>query len=210
MGIFITFEGVEGCGKTFQSHAIYKKLCRVGMPAVLTWEPGGTPLGNKIRRLLKGKSHDSISPISELFLFAASRFHLVQEVILPSLQQGMVVICDRFADSTMAYQGYGRGIDLETIESIREMVCGTLKPDLTILLDFPPTAGLARKQSDKDRFELENIAFHKRVRAAYRKMAKSEPERWMVIDAGLSRIKISNLIWQRVTNLISRNTGTLI
>ncbi len=206
MGIFITFEGGEGCGKSFQSKALYLKLNGLGIPVELTYEPGGTGLGNEIRRLLKRKRQGIVSSEAELFLFAASRAQLVAEVILPSLQKGAVVICDRFTDSTIAYQGYGRGIDLETIKMLNRITTQELKPDLTILLDIQVEKGLNRKRANsEDRFEGEGLTFHNRVRSGYLQLALKEPRRWLVIDATLSRATISNIIWSEVSQLLPRS-----
>ena len=203
MSLFIAFEGGEGCGKSTQAKALWKKLSRLDIPAELTHEPGGTTLGNELRHLLKRKRQDTISPEAELLLFAASRIQLVSEVIRPKLREGKVVICDRFADSTTAYQGYGRGIDLANIKAINELSTQSIKPDLTILLDTSTQKGLSRKQSKmKDRFETEEIAFHNRVRDGYLRLAAQEPERWLVIDATLTKAKIGKIIWDRVNQLL--------
>lgn len=203
MSLFITFEGGEGCGKSTQAKALWKKLSRLGIPTELTHEPGGTVLGNEIRHLLKRKRQDNILPEAELLLFAACRTQLVTEVIRPSLQKGKVVICDRFADSTTAYQGYGRGIDLAIIKTTNELATQDTKPDLTILLDVPATKGLERKQDKtEDRFEAEDIAFHNRIRDGYLKISAEEPERWLVIDATLPRTEIAEIIWDRVNRLL--------
>jgi len=202
LGLFITFEGGEGCGKSTQSRLLLKKLEQRNIPVVLTHEPGGTVLGNELRKALKKKRGSSISPQAELFLVAASRAQLVAELIRPALEEGKVVICDRFTHSTMVYQGYGRGLDFTAIQMVNNMATGNLKPDLTILLDISPDQGLARKQSLKDRFELEDLAFHWLVREGYRKMAAAEPDRWLVIDASLPKVKIAGIIWDRVSKLL--------
>lgn len=170
MSLFITFEGGEGCGKSVQARALYERLSQSAIPAVLTHEPGGTPLNKKIRRLLKEADNISISPLAELLLFNAARTQLIDEVIRPELEKGKVVICDRYADSTTAYQSYGRGLDSETVAAINNTATGGLKPDLTILLDISAEEGLARKQR-RDRFEQEDIAFHQKVREGYLKLA---------------------------------------
>jgi len=203
LGLFITFEGGEGCGKSTQSRLLLKKLEQRNIPVVLTHEPGGTVLGNELRKALKKKRGSSISPKAELFLVAASRAQLVAELIRPALEEGEVVICDRFTHSTMVYQGYGRGLDFTAIQMVNNMATGNLNPDLTILLDISPDQGLARKQSLKDRFELEDLAFHWLVREGYRKMAAAEPDRWLVIDASLPKRKIAEIIWDRVSRLLS-------
>ena len=203
MSLFITFEGGEGCGKSTQAKALWRRLSRLGISSQLTREPGDTALGNQLRRLLKRKCQDEISPEAELFLFAACRIQLVSQLIRPSLQQGKVVICDRFADSTTAYQGYGRRIDLATVKAINDLATQHTGPDLTVLLDAPATKGLGRKQASmKDRFETEEIAFHNRVRDGYLKLAAEEPERWLVIDATLPRATIARIIWDRVSLLL--------
>ncbi|GAI59942.1 unnamed protein product [marine sediment metagenome] len=149
-----------------------------------------------------------VSPLAELLLFNTSRTQLVDEVIRPNLEKGKVVICDRYADSTAAYQSYGRGLDLEMVKAINNAAAQGIKPNLTVLLDISVEAGLARKTKKKqDRFERENIAFHQRVREGYLKLTASEPERWLVIDASQSRKKIAEVIWQRVSQLLSKEVN---
>jgi dTMP kinase len=202
LGLFITFEGGEGCGKSTQSRLLLKKLEQQNIPAVLTHEPGGTTLGNELRKTLKRKRDSSISPQAELFLLAASRAQLVAEVIRPALEEGKVVLCDRFTHSTTVYQGYGRGLDFTAIKMVNNMATGYINPDLIILLDISSEQGLARKRSLKDRFELEDLSFHRRVREGYLKMAAAEPDRWLVIDASLPKGKIAEIIWDRVSQLL--------
>jgi dTMP kinase len=202
LGLFITFEGGEGCGKSTQSRLLLKKLEQQNIPVVLTHEPGGTTLGNELRKTLKRKRDSSISSQAELFLLAASRAQLVAEVIRPALEEGKVVVCDRFTHSTMVYQGYGRGLDFTAIKMVNNMATRYLNPDLIIFLDISPEQGLARKQSLKDRFELEDLSFHRRVREGYLKMAAAEPDRWLVIDASLPKGTIAEIIWDRVSQLL--------
>jgi dTMP kinase len=202
LGLFITFEGGEGCGKSTHSRLLFKKLERRNIPAVLTHEPGGTVLGDELRSLLKTMKGPPISARAELFLLAASRAQLVAEVIAPALKEDKVVICDRFTHSTMVYQGYGRGLDFTAIRMVNNMATRHLSPDLTILLDIAPEEGLARKRSLKDRFELENLSFHRRVREGYLKMADAEPDRWLVIDASLAKAKVDDIIWGEVSALL--------
>lgn len=199
MSPFITFEGGEGCGKSTQARALYRRLLKMGITALLTHEPGGTPLGNDLRRWLKGEGE--IDPLTELLLFNASRAHLVSEVLRPALDGGSIVICDRFYHSTIAYQGYGRGLDLGLIETANNIATQGLKPDLIVLLNIAVEQGLARKRL-RDRFEREQIAFHQRVRQGYLEMAKKDPERWLVIDAALPKREIERLVWQRVEQLL--------
>lgn len=205
MSLFITFEGGEGCGKSTQAEKLFRKLCKASLPVVRTFEPGGTRLGRKVRPTLVSRQLKmQLSPMTELFLFAASRAQLVTEVIHPNLDDGKIVICDRFTDSTLAYQGYGRGINLKTIDIINTLATGGLKPELVILLDLPPQIGLTRHQGNKlGRFEQEGLDFHKRVRDGYLKLAAREPERWLVIDATLPKTEIGKIIWEKVSQLLA-------
>jgi dTMP kinase len=203
MALFITFEGGEGCGKSVQARALYRRLFQLAIPVLLIHEPGGTPLGNKIGYWLKWGRNTKIAPLTEVLLFNASRAQLVDEVIRLSLKAGKVVIGDRFFDSTIAYQSYGRGLDLAMVKSICQAATKGLKPDLTVLLDIPAEEGLARKSARRhDRFEEAGLAFHRRVRSGYLKMAKEEPERWLVIDARQPKKKIAEIVWQRVSQLL--------
>ncbi|MFA5317814.1 MAG: dTMP kinase [Dehalococcoidales bacterium] len=209
MSLFITLEGGEGCGKSSQAKALYGRLKRRGIPALLIHEPGSTALGQRINRLLKWAHDTSISPLSELLLFNAARSQLVSQVIKPALKEGKVVLCDRFSDSTTAYQSYGRGLDFNTVRQINELTSQNLKPDITILLDMPPETGLARKgEKSHDRFESEAIDFHRRVRQGYLELAQREQERWLVIDARKPKGEIAAVIWQRVNELISQQKET--
>ena len=199
MSLFITFEGGEGSGKSTQARVLYRRLLKLGIPALLTHEPGGTPLGKQLRRWLKGEGE--IDPQTELLLFNASRANLVSRVIRPALEKGTVVICDRFADSTTVYQGYGRGLDFALIEAVNNIATHGLRPDLTVLLDVTVEQGLDRKKL-RDRFEREETAFHQRVRQGYLEMAKREPGRWLAIDASLPRKEITRLIWERMEPIL--------
>ncbi len=201
MALFITFEGGEGAGKSVQANTLYQRLLKLAISAVLTYEPGGTPLGDEISRWLKW-TNTGIPPLTELLLFNASRSQLVDTVIKPNLKNGKIVICDRFADSTIAYQGYGRGLDLKVVKTVNNAASRGLKPDLTILLDMPVSEGLARKPKMQDRFEKENAAFHERVRDGYLKLVAKEPERWLVVDAGQSKEEVAEIIWERVSRLL--------
>jgi dTMP kinase len=208
MALFITFEGGEGSGKSTQARALYRRLYQLAIPSLLTHEPGVTPLGRKIARWLKWASDLNISAEAELMLFNASRAQLVIEILRPALESGKIVICDRYADSTTAYQGYGRGLDLPAVVSVNKEGMLGLIPDLTLLLDMPVEVGLARKGGkSRDRFEGEDIAFHQRVRAGYLKLAAEEPGRWLVIDAEKSKEEIAGIIWERVSGLLPRKRG---
>jgi dTMP kinase len=203
--LFITFEGGEGCGKSTQTRILYRSLQKLAVPALLTHEPGVTALGKKADRLLKWSHDIAISPVAELLLFNVSRAQLVTEVLKPELVKGTVVICDRYTDSTIAYQSYGRGLDLEMVKTVNNISTQGLSPNLTVLLDVPPETGFKRKQDDKpDRFESLDMAFHHRVRKGYLDLAKGEPERWLVIDGLQSKEAISGIIWQAVSKLLKQ------
>ncbi len=198
--VFIVFEGGEGSGKTTQAKALANRLRKLGYRIVLTHEPGGTLLGNKLRRWLKwGRG---VTTQSELFLFLASRSQLVTRVIRPALERGQIVICDRFDASTLAYQGYGRGMDLTFLNNLNSFVTDGLRPDLIILLDVDAEKGLERKRMRIDCFEREEFPFHYRVREGYLQMAASDPARWLVVDGSLPPEKVSEIIWERVSQLI--------
>jgi dTMP kinase len=205
MSHFITFEGGEGCGKSTQAKLLYQRLKKLQIPALLIHEPGVTALGKRITRLLKWSQDIKISPLAELLLFNVSRAQLVTEVVMPNLKKGNIVICDRYSDSTTAYQGYGRGLDLSDVKKVNSIAMQGLVPELTILLDMPVRKGLERKRRIKpDRFQTQSRAFHKRVREGFLELARAEPERWLVIDATKSKKAIAGIIWERVSKLIKR------
>ena len=199
--LFIVFEGGEGSGKSTQAKALEKQLRKLGYPVMHTHEPGGTLLGDKLRRWLKWGRGLTIK--TELLLFLASRSQLVSRVIRPALEEGYIVICDRFEPSTFAYQGYGRGMDLGLLATLNGLVTDGLKPDLILLLDLQAEEGLARKKIKLDCFEREEVAFHHKVREGYLQMAAAEPERWMVVDATLPEHAVRDIIWKRVEQLVA-------
>lgn len=205
MGLFIAFEGGEGCGKSTQARILWSALGRQGVQAILTREPGGTSLGTEIRRSLKRVRQTPLSPEAELLLFVASRAQLIAEVVRPALEEGKIVICDRFSHSTLAYQGYGRGLALDTIETVNRLATQNLKPDIVVLLDLAPEEGLSRKGNLKDVFELQALSFHQRVREGYLEAATREPGRWLVVDARFPKTKIAGIIWERVSQLLQRS-----
>jgi dTMP kinase len=183
--MFITFEGIEGSGKSTQLRRLAARIS----DAVVTKEPGGTPLADRIRAILLDSS-SNLDPVAELFLFAASRRQHVVEIIRPALERGAAVLCDRFTDSTLAYQGFGRLIDLDKLRALNAWATESLTPDLTLLFDLPEEAGLSRARSrnaeavhDEGRFEAEELRFHRRVREGYLTLAVSEPARFAVINA---------------------------
>jgi len=201
LSLFITFEGGEGCGKSTQAKALFRNISNSKVPVILTQEPGGTLLGREVRQWLKGEADSD--PVAELLLFNASRAQLVNHVIRPALKEGKVVLCDRFYHSTIAYQGYGRGLDLDMIDTVNSIATSGLKPDLIIFLDTDVEHALSRKRN-KDRFEQEDIAFHKRVKQGYLEMSKADPKPWMVIDGSLSKSEIEKIIWDRVAGLLPK------
>jgi dTMP kinase len=196
---FITLEGVEGCGKSTQASRLGEAF---GPGAVLTQEPGGTDLGRSIRSLLLEKESAAVSARAELLLYFADRAQHVAEVIRPALLADCVVVCDRFTDSSLAYQGHGRGLPLAEIRAVAQAATGGLVPDLTLLLDLPVEVGLerARNRGAHDRLESEVQAFHERVRSGYLEMARAEPERWIVIEAEAE----SELVSSRVLEAVAR------
>ena len=189
---FVTFEGIEGCGKTTQVDLAAAWLKERGIPFIATAEPGGTPLGRKIREILLNRAPCAIGAEAELLLFAAARSQHVRETIFPALEEGQWVLCDRFADATLAYQGFGRGLDAAFIRTLNAFSAFSLKPDLTLLFDLPVEAGLARAkkrtagmrpEAAEDRFEQEDQTFHERIRQGYLTLAAAEPDRFRIIDA---------------------------
>lgn len=204
-GIFISFEGIEGAGKSTQVKLLYGYLRNKGADVILTEEPGGTQIGVKIRTVLLSVEHKEMSHLTELLLYNASRAQHIQEVIMPALNRGALVITDRFADSTFAYQGYGRGLDLHLIDSLDLMATGRLRPDITLLLDLDVKTGLQRNRgmNKTDRLELEDISFHERVRNGYHMLAAREPERIKLINALDSIEDINTGIVSIITDFIS-------
>ncbi len=184
--MFITFEGPEGSGKSTQIRLLAEFLRARGLSVEVVREPGGTPIGDQVRHVLHDTANTAMSPEAEVLLYSASRAQLVSQRIRPSLAAGRIVLCDRYADSTMAYQGYGRGLDLGMLAALTEIATGGLKPDLTLLLDLDVSAGLSRRRvrgEEMNRLDLEAVAFHERVREGYRLLANADPERWVRIQA---------------------------
>ncbi|HEX2865067.1 MAG TPA: dTMP kinase [Deinococcales bacterium] len=183
-GLFITFEGPEGAGKSTLAARLAEALRRRGVPVLATREPGGTVLGERVRAAVLGPEVE-VTPMAEFLLFSASRAQLVSQVIRPALQDGQVVLCDRYADSSLAYQGGGRGLPLEFLNEVTWEATGGLRPHLTFLLDIDSRAGLERAATTggKDRIEADDLAFHERVRQAFLLAARNEPERFVVLDA---------------------------
>ena len=199
--MFITLEGPEGSGKTSQIPALSEFICARGYDVLVTREPGGTDVGDQIREVLMNLKNVSIVPRTEILLFQAARAQHVEEVIRPALAAGKVVICDRFGDSTLAYQGYGHQTDLETLRYLVNYATGGLRPDLTLLLDIPVKAGMQRKvdnDSEWNRLDAYAEAFHCRVRQGYLSLAEAEPDRWTIIDAAQNKEKVQQSMQQAV------------
>ena len=192
LGLFITFEGIEGCGKSTQIELSREYLNGLGKSVRLIREPGSTTLGESIRDLLLTSRGDGMSEWTELFLYEACRAELVSKVIRPALEGDEIIICDRFTDSTIAYQGYGRGLDIDALNTLNERATGGVAPKLTVLLDCPVEVGLGRANvrmqgespHKEDRFEREKVDFHERVRSGFLELANIEPQRIKVVDAG--------------------------
>lgn len=194
--MFITLEGIEGSGKTTQVKTVAQWLAAAGYSCLTTREPGGTPIGGQIRSVLLRPENRKLAPMAELLLYAADRAQHLETVILPAMAGGKVVVCDRYFDATLVYQGYARGVDRRLIRQLHQLACGGLMPDLTLLLDLDPAAGLDRawqrirsdgSQVRESRFEKERPAFHQRVRAGYLELARREPHRIRIIDAGVDQ-----------------------
>ncbi len=182
-GMIIALEGMEGCGKTTQANLLYKYLCESGLPCVLLRDPGGTAIGEKIRDILLSAEHKNMDAKTELFLYLASRSQLIAEQIIPAKRAGKIIITDRFSDSSLAYQGAGRGLGLDVVSRLNKFATAKIKPNLTILLDIPVEIGLARiKGGNLDRLEGEEREFHERVRRTYLHLAKRRGKRIKVFD----------------------------
>ena len=210
LSLFITFEGVEGSGKTTQIYRLKKYLAQKGIHCKVTREPGGCSIGEKIRKILLNPDHRGMVPTTELLLYEAARAQHVKEVIKPFLEKEGIVLCDRFTDATLAYQGYGRRMDLKWIRRSNHLSSQGIKPDVTFLLDCPSDVGLKRalqrnrtlKQEREERFEREEIQFHRRVRKGYLAIARREPRRVKVIDTRQGEEKVFEKIRKIVDNLL--------
>jgi len=211
-GTFVTFEGIEGSGKSTQIVLLANTLKTTGLHVVLTREPGGTPIGDQVRKILLDPANAGLDPSAELLLYAASRAQHLHEVIVPALAQGAIVLCDRFSDATLAYQGYGRGLDIEKIRTLDRLVTAGMRPDLTVLFDIDAASGLARAQGRNSsrglaaeaRFENEALAFHERVRQGYLTLTRQEPERIRVVDATPGPEDVQRSVWAVVAEHLSR------
>jgi dTMP kinase len=210
--LFITFEGIEGCGKTTQAIRLMAHLKEASIPSILTREPGGTRVGEHIRHILLDSENRNLTPLAELMLYAADRAQHVTEVIKPALEQGKWVVCDRFFDATVVYQGCARGQDIALIRALNDKTSYGLRPDITFLIDCPVKVGLKRAlarnkmllEVDQERFEREKTAFHEAVRSAYLSMARDEHERFVVLDGTLQEDKLEEAIFGHIQPFIAK------
>lgn len=206
MSLFVTFEGPEGAGKSTQVARLVARLVEAGVAHVATREPGGTALGAGVRDLVLMRDHP-VEPLAEFLLYSASRAQLVREVLRPALWRGDVVVCDRYSDSSLAYQGFGRGLPQEFLSTVTWEATGGLRPQITFLLDLDPAEGLARaaRTGAPDRLERADLAFHQRVREGFLTLAEAEPERIVVLDATRPPEELAELVW----TLVARTLGFL-
>lgn len=212
MSLFVTFEGPDGSGKTTQIRLLRAFLEEKGYPIHETREPGGTSIGDQIRQVLHATTNTEMRSTTEILLYSASRAQLVEEVIRPALARGQIVLCDRYAESTLAYQGYGRRLDADVLRVITVFATGGLRPDLIVYLDIPVEEGLRRKRrahetedAEWNRLDQESADFHRRVRQGYLRLAKEEPTRWLIVDARQPVEAIQQTIREKVLALLSPN-----
>ena len=210
-GVFITLEGLEGAGKSTQAKILADKLTEAGYPVTLVREPGGTAVGEAIRGILADPQYDDMSPLTEVFLFAASRTQLVEQVIRPKLGEGTIVICDRFFDATLAYQGYGRGVHPTQIREVGDICSWGVRPAVTFLLDIEPARGLNRVRTRSvetltklDRFETLDLGFFEKVREGYLEIAQEEPFRFRVVDATGDKDPLAQRIFELSMDVVKK------
>ena len=205
-GLFITLEGTEGCGKSTQAKLLGEHLRNQGYDTVETREPGGTPLAEKIRSLMLDRTDEPVAPETEAFLVLAARRQHVAQVIEPALARGSIVLCDRFIDSTLTYQGYARGIDITTLERLNRLATRALMPDLTLVFDLPVSTGLARRRSaaELNRLDRESLRFHQKVRDGFLDLAKRDPARIKVLSARASKESVARAVARAVTPMLGK------
>ncbi len=209
--MFITFEGIEGSGKTTQIRAIAKALAQDGIPCRVTREPGGTDIGARIRAILLHPENKDLVHKAELLMYMADRVQHVETVVRPALNRGETVLCDRYLDATLAYQGYGRGLNVDLLWDLHRLVLNDFKPDLTLLLDLSPEIGLSRawrridadgEEAEQTRFEEEALGFHERVRAGYLDLARREPERFRIVDAARDPSRVQEAVLEIINGIL--------
>lgn len=205
-GIFITFEGIDGCGKTTQAELLESRLKQERRNIVLVREPGGTVISEQIRSIILDKNHNEMDPITETILLAASRAQLTEEVIIPNVESGNIVISDRYTDSTLAYQGFGRGLDIMWLKNINKFATKDTDPDITILVDIPVEVAISRMEGKSfDRIEIEGNEFLKQVRKGYLHLAQDYSDRFIVVDGMKSIHEIQTQIWKSISKVITSN-----
>ena len=212
--MFITLEGIEGSGKTTQIGRLVEFLESKGIGCVTTRQPGGTLIGENIRSILLDPANSALAPLAELLLYMADRAQHIHELIRPALDNGKTVVCDRYFDATLVYQGFARGLRIELIGQLHQLLFDDLKPDVTLLLDLPPQVGLERawrqlnngqRSGDESRFEAEALAFHEKVRAGYLELARLEPDRFRIVDAAQSPDEVFTAIREIVSSILKNN-----
>jgi dTMP kinase len=211
VGLFVTLEGPEGSGKSTQMALLAAWLRKEGRPVVTSREPGGTRIGDQIRHVLHDVANTEMTPTAEVLLYSASRAQLVEQVIRPALAEGQIVLLDRYADSTLAYQGYGRGLSLADLATLTAVATRGLQPDLTLLLDLDVSAGLARRRDqgeEMNRLDLETLEFHNRVRDGYHQLAAQEPGRWVTVDADRPVDEVQAALRRIVEQRLGQRTGS--
>ena len=209
--MFITLEGIEGSGKTTQIGRLVEFLENKGISCVKTRQPGGTLIGENIRSILLDPANSALAPLAELLLYMADRAQHIHELIRPALKKGKTVVCDRYFDATLVYQGFARGLSIELIRQLHQLLFNDVKPDVTLVLELSPQVGLERawqqldsgqRSGDESRFEAEALAFHQKVRAGYLELARLEPDRFQIIDAAQSRDEVFAAIRQIVSSIL--------
>ena len=212
--MFITLEGIEGSGKTTQIRRLVEFLEDKGVDCVTTRQPGGTQIGENIRSILLDPANSALEPLAELLLYMADRAQHINELIRPALKNGKTVVCDRYFDATMVYQGFARGLSIELIGKLHQLLFDDLKPDVTLLLDLSPQVGLERawqqlnngqRSGDESRFEAEAVAFHEKVRAGYLELARLEPDRFRIIDAAQTQNEVFAAMRKIVSSFLKRS-----